>query len=57
MKANLDKIDFTLSNCFSPVAGILLVESLGEIDGIFGNGSFSPVAGILLVERYLFCLC
>ena len=43
-----------LIGCFSPVAGILLVESSGCYRWLRGIDScFSPVAGILLVESRL----
>ena len=43
--------------CFSPVAGILLVES-PRVNIVTGGTGFSPVAGILLVESLRFdCDC
>ena len=38
---------------FSPVAGILFVESRGCCGSGFYHDGFSPVAGILFVESFL----
>ena len=44
------------STGFSPVAGILLVETSAMVPPAQSLMSFSPVAGILLVETSLFTL-
>ena len=50
MKLVVYTAGFALVSCFSPVAGILLVETLKNLTLKTTNFCFSPVAGILLVE-------
>ncbi len=45
----MDKVEYE-GLSFSPVAGILFVESDSHSFNLMREGSFSPVAGILFVE-------